>query len=221
MQSVCFQEEVCTTAIPGKVRWELWCWRGAGHSLWALHWALGSALGSHLQRIPNRANMARAESKKRKGPGWSRPHREDVAFPSSLWGMGRGGGGTPRNSPTFGMKEKNGPKVQKSEQNTGRGLGLEAAWPCPSLLHMLSFSPRTAGRGEQNRGTGGLRCTWHLCIGPWLSGWGCSPAVPSSPWKVMILARWHHGGTMGSPLPAAHSAVGTATLRMLRSDPTP
>lgn len=52
------------------------------------------------------------------------------------------------------MKGRIGPKVQKSEQNTGGGLGLEAAWPCPSLLHMLLLSPRTAGRGEQNRDMG-------------------------------------------------------------------
>lgn len=145
----------------------------------------------------------------------------------SLFPLGNGkvGGSTPRNPPTFGMKGRIGPKVQKSEQNTGGGLGLEAAWPCPSLLHMLLLSPRTAGRGEQNRdmgrGGGQLQCPWHLCIGPRLSGWGCSPSAPGSPWKLMVLALWHGSGTVRSPLPAAHSGVGTATLRMPRSDPTP
>lgn len=73
-------------------------WEGeVGAVVLGWRWAqpLGSALGSHLQHIPDRANMARAESEKRKGPGWSRPHHGDVAFLSSLWGTGRWGAALP------------------------------------------------------------------------------------------------------------------------------
>lgn len=170
---------------------------GAVVLVWSWAQPLGSALGSHLQRIPNRANMARAESKKRKGPGWSRPPYGDVVFPSSLWGMGRGGRGTPRNPPTFGMKEKIGPKVQKSEQNTCGGLGLEAAWPSPSLLHMLSLSPRTAGR-EENRGTGGGAAV-HMASLHWpmalrMGMLPCSAQFPlESDGPGSVASRWHYG----------------------------
>lgn len=209
---------MCTTSIPGKVRWGLWCWGGGGHSLWALRWALTSSTSPIEPTWPG--------LNQKRGRGRDGPAHTTEMWPFSLpFGEREGGGQHSQKPPNIWDEGKNWPQSAEIRTKHRRGVGAGGSLAMSEPPPHAFAQPKDSGerRTKQGHGEGGgqLQCPWHLCIGPRLSGWGCSPSAPGSPWKLMVLALWHGSGTVRSPLPAAHSGVGTATLRMPRSDPTP
>lgn len=141
---------MCTTSIPGKVRWGLWCWGGGGHSLWALRWALTSSTSPIEPTWPG--------LNQKRGRGRDGPAHTTEMWPFSLpFGEREGGGQHSQKPPNIRDEGKNWPQSAEIRTKHRRGVGAGGSLAVSEPPPHAFAQPKDSGerRTKQGHGEGG------------------------------------------------------------------